>query len=315
MNTLFSQGMLGAGVGFGPGSQMFAKTGWGFLEPVSEERTGGEGFAETGWGTLRLRTSPGMFGAHEGFVGGPVPLRMGQEALPTEVPPVTPPAQPPGGPRRNLPGAPRPLPRAYSPERFRKLLLRLCSIMTRMRDKEVPEEVRSKMFWSYVRHSRQPDDLVVSTFKELCPDIPVPPKPVRPPKELRPERPEQAGFRGKTTLSFAEARELLVLLDEVLRPVTPEEASEEIAERDCLRELNDAGAFPIVEDLRDRLAEFVAAGDAASVFEISQGEIVVTAKAVECAAAIGRARTIRTITTVGGVAAGGSALLLLLGLI
>lgn len=116
-------------------------------------------------------------------------------------------------------------------------------------------------------------------------------------------------------ISYEEARELSELLDVVLAPLTPEEAGSELADRECLRELTDAGGFPLVERLQERLKEFLASAKPTDTFEISQGEAVVTGKAVECAEALGRIKTVRTVATVGGAAAGGTALLLLLGII
>lgn len=137
-----------------------------------------------------------------------------------------------------------------------------------------------------------------------------PAEPGKPPKEQ--------GFHGKATITLDEAKELSGLLDTVLAPVTPEEANTELANHVCLRELNDSGGFPIVQRLRDRLKSFIATAAPTATFEISHGELVVTGKAVECAQALGRVKTIKTVktvATVGGVAAGGAGLLWLLGLL
>jgi hypothetical protein len=116
--------------------------------------------------------------------------------------------------------------------------------------------------------------------------------------------------RGKTTLTFDEAQELLETLDVVLKPLTEEEAATEAAKTECLRELS-SGPFPILVRLRDRLLEFIAAGDLTASFQISKGEINVMEKAVTCAESIGRKEVIRTVATVGGVGAVAALLFLL----
>jgi hypothetical protein len=200
---------------------------------------------------------------------------------------------------------------AYDPQRFEKLLLRLCSIMTKFTESNVDAETKSRFFWSYVREANQPEALVLSTFNQLCPSIPVPAKPTTPDRELKAESPGKAGFHGKTQISYAEAKELLAALDEVLKPFTPEELANDIGREECLRDLA-AGNFPIVERLRERLSQFVAAGDSGATFQISAGEMNVTGKAIDCAVALGRGKAIRTAATVGGIGAAGALLLLLL---
>lgn len=132
-------------------------------------------------------------------------------------------------------------------------------------------------------------------------------------KESKP--PKQEGFHGKTRISVEEAQDLLALLEVVLAPLSPEEAATQLADHECLRELSDAGGFPLVSRLLNRLRTFLASAQPSDTFEISHGEAVVTGKAVECAEALGRLKTLKTVATVGGVAAGGGALLLLLGIL
>lgn len=132
-------------------------------------------------------------------------------------------------------------------------------------------------------------------------------KPMTPPKH--------EGFHGKASISLSEAQELSALLDVVLAPVTPQEMEAKLADDKCLRELTDAGGFPIVKRLQDRLKAFIATATPSDTFQISHGELNVTGKAVDCAEALGRLETLKTVATVGGVAAGGAGLLLLLGLI
>lgn len=116
--------------------------------------------------------------------------------------------------------------------------------------------------------------------------------------------------RGKTRLTFDEAQELLNVLDVVLEPLTSEEAATEAAKTECLRELS-SGPFPVLVRLRERLLEFIAAGNLSATFEISKGEINVMEKAVTCAESIGRGKTIRTVATVGGIGAVAALLFLL----
>jgi len=131
----------------------------------------------------------------------------------------------------------------------------------------------------------------------------------------QPKPPKEPGFHGKTSISYLEAKDLEALLEVVLGPLSPEEAATKLADHECLRELSEAGGFPLVSRLLERLKTFVASAQETDTFQISHGEAVVTGKAVECAEALGRLKTIRTAAAVGGVAAGGGALLLLLGIL
>lgn len=199
------------------------------------------------------------------------------------------------------------------PDRAVKAIVRMCDVLRKLAAKEIPEEIAGRIFWSYADHANLPPDMVTKLVQENCPDLTVPPRPTTPSRPVKP--PEKEGFHGKTRISYEEARELSELLTVVLAPLTPEEAASELADRECLRELTDAGGFPIVERLQERLKEFIATAKPTDTFEISHGEAVVTGKAVECAEALGRLKTVRTVAAVGGVAAGGSVLLLLLGIL
>lgn len=128
------------------------------------------------------------------------------------------------------------------------------------------------------------------------------------PEEVGP--PEKVGFRGKAQISYEEAEELKDLLDEILRPLSEEEAQAVLESEACARNIAEAGNYPIVERLRERLTQYLAAGNREAMFTISQGELTVTGKAVDCAEAIGRKRTVETVAA-GGLGAGVLALLLL----
>jgi hypothetical protein len=199
------------------------------------------------------------------------------------------------------------------PDRAVRAIVRMCDVLRKLAAKEIPEEIAGRIFWSYADHGNLPPDMVTKLVQENCPDLTIPLRPTTPSRPVKP--PQKEGFRGKMRISYEEARELSELLDVVLAPLTPEEAASELADRECLRELTDAGGFPIVERLQERLKEFIATAQPTDTFEISHGEATVTGKAVECADALGRLKTVRTVATVGGVAAGGSILLLLLGII
>lgn len=195
--------------------------------------------------------------------------------------------------------------------RFEWTVGRLCSIMRNFTENEVAADVQGQVFWSYVRHAQSSEESVIAAYKTLCPELPVPAKPAVPEKELVAESPEKTGFHGKAKISFEEAKQLLLALDEVLRPLTPEEQGSEIGKQECLRDFA-AGNFPKVERLRDDLAEFVAAGNTAATFEISKGDLVVAGKAIDCAVALGRGKAIKAAVTAGGVIGAGALLLLLL---
>ena len=204
-------------------------------------------------------------------------------------------------------------PQETSGGKSRKLADRLCVILGKFRDREVNEDVAARIFWSYVDDARIPPSIAAQMILDRCPDLKIPAKPVTPAKELK--KAEKDGFHGKTEITFGEASELLDLLTVVLAPLTPEEAASQIADRECLRELNDAGGFPIVERLQERLMSFLETATPEDMFTISHGESVVTGKAVECAEALGRIKTIKTVAVVGGITVGSTALLFLLGLI
>lgn len=177
-------------------------------------------------------------------------------------------------------------------------------------------DARSRIFWSYIRQQArstgQGEDAVAQTVHARCPDMTLPSKPP-PPGPIKP--PGQEGFHGKTRLPYAEAKELSDLLTVVLTPLSPEEAAKELAREQCLRDIVQADGFPIVDRLQERLKDFLATAKQTDTFEISSREAVVTGKAVECAEAIGRIKTIRTVATVGGVTAGGAGLLWLIGIL
>lgn len=174
-------------------------------------------------------------------------------------------------------------------------------------DTGIPAEAKARAFWAAAGRSGVSPEEFVAAVKVACPNVVIPEIPSVEPRG----RAGQGEIGQKTTVSLEEARDLLEALDEVLRPLTSPEAEAAMAEEACLRDVK-AGNFPIVERLRSRLQAFVAANVEGSTFEISRGELNVTAKAVECAEAIGRGRVIRTAVTAGGIAAGGALLLLLL---
>ena len=111
------------------------------------------------------------------------------------------------------------------------------------------------------------------------------------------------GFHGKSTITFAEAKELSGLLEEALKPLTPAEEQSAEKEHACRREIK-AGPYPIVVRLEERLKKFVETAHPMDMFEISKGELEVTQDAVECAIQIGRAGLKRTLTTAAAVTAG-----------
>lgn len=206
-----------------------------------------------------------------------------------------------------------PIPTRPTNEKTEKSLARMCEVLQGLVDKEVPQELAGRIFWSYADHAGINPEAAAKLIQERCPNLTVPARVASMAKAMKP--PKQEGFRGKTQISYDEAKELSELLDVVLAPLTPEEAASEIADRECLREMLEADGFPIVERLQDRLREFLATAATTDTFEISHGETVVTGKAVECAEALGRLKTIKTVATVGAVAGGGTGLLLLLGIL
>lgn len=176
-------------------------------------------------------------------------------------------------------------------------------------DTSIPAEAKARTFWGAAGRSGVSPEEFVSAVRAACPNVRVPEAPAVGPYGRAAE--ERGGTGQKAVINLEEARELLDSLNEVLRPLSSPEAEAAMAEEACLRDVK-AGNFPLVERLRSRLQAFVTANVQGSTFEISRGELNVTAKAVECAAAIGRGRVVRTAVTAGGIAAGGALLLLLL---
>ena len=270
-------------------------------------------------------TAKNGFSISSPTAGGFRPVKLGQvtsEAMsPARMPhtmgPNDMPTLEPGGDQKKPDIKPQPLPairvrKLDNPRaRFEWAVGRLCSVMRHFADQDIPDDAKSHIFWSYVKNSGSSEESVLTAYKTLCPELPVPPKPTTPDKELVAESPDKVGFHGKTTLSFDEAQQLKEALDEVLKPLTPEETAKAINSQECLRDLA-AGNYPKVEALRDDLADFVAAGDKNATFEISKGDVVVAGKAIDCAVAIGRGAAIKTALTAGGVLGAGALLLFLL---
>lgn len=262
-------------------------------------------FNQSAFGTMGIRAiNPVLSGAW-----------MGQDENAKKIPIGPRPTQRPMGPMGPQ-GAPRP----ENADQIERRETRICDMLKKFSEDQPgsPEEgdARSRIFWSYVRqqaeHTGQVEDAVAKTVQARCPDMALPPKPVKGPPMMPPGK---TGFHGKTQLSYNEAKELSDLLTVVLSPLTPEEASKELAREACLRDIVQADGFPIVDKLQERLKTFLATAAPTDTFEISHGEVVVTGKAVECAEAMGRIKVIKTVAYTGGAVAGGASLLWLLGLL
>lgn len=210
---------------------------------------------------------------------------------------------------------------AEGPEKAEDRVERICRMLAKFSESEAggPEEsdARSRIFWSYVRQhagkTGRGEDAVAQEIQARCPGAQVPAK--APQAAVPPKPPESEGFHGKTALTRDEASDLADVLAAVLTPLSPEDAAKEIAREECLRDVVRADGFPVVDRLRERLNEFVAKAKPSDTFEISKDEAAMTGKAVECAEAIRRARTVRTVAYAGGAAAGGVGLLWLVGVL
>lgn len=119
----------------------------------------------------------------------------------------------------------------------------------------------------------------------------------------QPELPTQG---GKTRISLDEAKVLFQALEVALAPITENENI--IEQHACLREMQ-AGAFPIVRRLGDRLRIFVGTAAPTDTFELSHGELTMAQKTLDCAESIGREQNEKVILTTLGI--GGAAALLL----
>lgn len=104
--------------------------------------------------------------------------------------------------------------------------------------------------------------------------------------------------KGKASLTRVEASGFLAVLEEITKPI--DEALAEAEDIECVRELA-AGPYPLVLKVRNRLREELATD--AKEFPVSQGELTVAEKAVECAEAIGTVKTTRKVVTVGAAGA------------
>lgn len=280
MQNIFTQGNGMGGMGFRPMN----------FRPVM---TLGQQAVAKEEGTAALQPVDGIPGAVP-ITTGPVRIKPGPERTPL-----------PADQRKILPY------QRKTRDPLQWSLNRICKIMTKVQQNEnVEPETKGHLFWSYAKHSKN-EAAFLKSYAELCPGLPVPEKPVKPETVLVAESADKIGFHGKTQISYAEAKELMVALEEVLRPLTPEESASELAKETCLRDFT-AGNFPIVEELQSDLADFVAAGDTGATFEISKGQVIVAGKAIDCAVALGRGKAIKTALTVGGIGAGAGLLWLLL---
>lgn len=270
---------------------------------------------------MRNMFTEGTVGISSPTIGGFRPIRMGQLNMST-MGPLDMPSINQGESKDKNQGAIPPMPIKPGPvphsrpldaprARFEWAVGRLCTLMRRFGESPISDEVKSQIFWSYVKHSNSSEESVLAAYKTLCPEFQVPPKPVTREKELVSEGHEHEGFHGKTQITYDEAKELMTALDEVLKPLTPEEAAKSVDTQACIRDFA-AGNFPKVEALRDDLKAFIDAGDKTATFEISKGDVVVAGKAIDCAVALGRGKIIKTALVTGGAIGAGALLLFLL---
>ena len=108
------------------------------------------------------------------------------------------------------------------------------------------------------------------------------------------ERPKE----NRVTMNRKEAEIFLLDLDAITAPI--EGAVAEGADDVCIRDLS-AGQYPIVIKVRDRIRAEYDSG--ATEFYLTNGEMTVLAKAMECAKALDSQKTIRTTVVVGAGAA------------
>ena len=85
---------------------------------------------------------------------------------------------------------------------------------------------------------------------------------------------------GQVSITYEEATTFLEFINIVLAPLAPEEREAEGAREACKRELQ-AGSFPILTKLQERLAAFTGAGDTSATFVMTKGEMNVLDQLVQ----------------------------------
>lgn len=188
-----------------------------------------------------------------------------------------------------------------SKDRFQWAVNRLCTMMRKLAESNANEQAISRVFWAYVKHARSSDESVITAYKTLCPELPVPPKPV---KKVQ-DKPEVL-----VPMTYAEAVQVSGELGKALQTATVDEV---VARADATTE----GALapedlPKVEALNDEIVAFVAAGDTGVPLSVGQEQVIAAEKAIAQASEIGTEKTTKGLLTAAAVVGAGALVYFLL---
>jgi CCR4-NOT transcriptional regulation complex NOT5 subunit len=231
--------------------------------------------------------------------GGFRPLRMGQAAATVELKPLKfpdldkkPDARPMDAGRLG-----RLSPRT---DRFQWAVDRLCGVMRKLGATKANPQAVSRVFWAFVNHAKSSEESVLAAYQGMCPDLPVPGKPI---KRIG-EKPSV-----QVPVTYKEAVQISTELDKAMETVT-EEAVVQRADAEASGALAPED-LPQVEIAQEELAAFVAAGNTGATLSIDQELVSVADKAIQQASDIKTENTTKGLLTAAGVVGVGALLVYL----
>lgn len=142
---------------------------------------------------------------------------------------------------------------------------------------------------------------MLTAYKTLCPDLPIPPKPSKPVKDV----PEVL-----VPMTFQEAVQISSQLTPALDTATVDEVA-------ALADETTQGVLapedvPKAEALNEEISEFVAAGDTGATLSVAQDQVVAADNAIAQASSISKEKTTKGLLTAAAVVGGGALLVYLL---
>jgi hypothetical protein len=154
-------------------------------------------------------------------------------------------------------------------DRFQWAVSRLCTMMRRFGNTSANPQAVSRVFWAFVKHAKSSEESVITAYKAMCPDLPVPEKPVK-----------KIGDKPVVTvpMTYSEAVQISGELDKAMEQATPEavvaradaEGSGTLAPEDV----------PQVEMIREELVAFVSAGDPKAILTVDQEAVAAAERAI-----------------------------------
>jgi hypothetical protein len=198
-------------------------------------------------------------------------------------------------------GAARPRKLDIPKNRFEWAVGRLCSIMRKLNASSANPNAISRVFWAFVRHARSSEESVLTAYKTMCPELPVPEKP----KKVVQEKPAVP-----VRMTYKEAVAVAAQLEKALENVTVEqvvgaadaEASGTLAPED----------LPNAEILKEEIVAFIQAGDTGATLTVDQAEVAAADKAIAQSSEVSGDSTKKVLLTTAAVAGVGALLYYLL---